>query len=103
MKMILRWFPNGDDTVTLSQIRQIPGVSGVATFLSDIPAGELWPMERILAVRDEVNEAGLEMEVIESINVHEDIKKGLSTRDMYIDNYIKTMKNLHEAGVKCVC
>ena len=60
-------------------------------------------MERILAVRDEVNEAGLEMEVIESINVHEDIKKGLATRDMYIDNYIKTMKNLHEAGVKCVC
>ena len=40
MKMILRWFPNGDDTVTLQQIRQIPGVSGVATFLSDIPAGE---------------------------------------------------------------
>ena len=103
MKMILRWFPGGDDTVTLDQIRQIPGVSGVATFLSDIPAGELWPMERIMAVKNEVNEAGLEMEVIESINVHEDIKKGLSSRDMYIDNYIKTMKNLHEAGVKCVC
>ena len=103
MKMILRWFPNGDDTVTLEQIRQIPGVSGVATFLSDIPAGEIWPMERILAVKNEVNAAGLEMEVIESINVHEDIKKGLPTKDMYIDNYIKTMKNLADAGVKCVC
>ncbi|MBR2294705.1 MAG: mannonate dehydratase [Clostridiales bacterium] len=103
MKMVFRWFPNGDDTVTLDQIRQIPGMTGVATFLSDIPAGKIWPMERILQVKNEVNEAGLEMEVIESINVHEDIKKGLPSRDMYIDNYIKTMKNLHEAGVKCVC
>ena len=103
MKMILRWFPNGDDTVTLEQIRQIPGVTGVATFLSDIPAGEVWSKEQIFAVRDEVNAAGLEMEVIESINVHEDIKKGFSTRDMYIENYITTMKYLHEAGVKCIC
>ncbi len=31
MKMILRWFPYGDDSVTLQQIRQTPGVSGIAT------------------------------------------------------------------------
>ena len=103
MKMVIRWWPNGDDTVTLSQIRQIPGVSGVATMISDIPAGEIWPKERIFALRDEVNAAGLEMEVIESVNIHEDIKKGLPSRDKYIENYITTMKNLHEGGVKCIC
>ena len=37
MKMIFRWFPNGDDRVNLKDIRQIPGVSGVATALSHIP------------------------------------------------------------------
>lgn len=103
MKMVIRWWPNGDDTVTLSQIRQIPGVSGVATMISDIPAGEIWSKERIFALRDEVNAAGLEMEVIESVNIHEDIKKGLPSRDKYIENYITTMKNLHEGGVKCIC
>ena len=34
MKMVFRWWPHGDDTVTLAQIRQIPGVSGVATMFS---------------------------------------------------------------------
>ncbi|MBP5492134.1 MAG: mannonate dehydratase [Clostridiales bacterium] len=103
MKMVFRWWPNGDDTVTLGQIRQIPGVSGVATMLSDIPAGEVWSKEAVFSLRDQVHEAGLEMEVIESVNVHEDIKKGLPSRDEYISNYITTMKNLHEAGVKCIC
>ncbi len=103
MKMVFRWWPNGDDTVTLAQIRQIPGVSGVATMFSNVPAGEVWSKEMILKTKADVNEAGLEMEVIESVNIHEDIKKGLSTRDEYISNYIETMKNLHEAGVKCIC
>ncbi|MBO4494490.1 MAG: mannonate dehydratase [Clostridiales bacterium] len=103
MKMVFRWWPNGDDTVTLAQIRQIPGVSGVATMLSNVPAGEVWTPKMIQSVKNQVNDAGLEMEVIESVNIHEDIKKGLSTRDQYISNYIETMKNLHEAGVKCIC
>lgn len=103
MKMILRWFPNGDDTVTLDQIRQIPGVSGVAVMLSHIPCGEVWSPEEIKKVKDEVNAAGLEMEVVESVNIHEDIKQGLPTRDQLIANYIETMKNLAEAGVKCIC
>ncbi len=103
MKMILRWFPYGDDSVTLQQIRQTPGVTGVATMIPQIPVGEVWPAEQLIALRDEVNAAGLEMEVIESVNIHEDIKKGLPTRDRYIENYIKTMENLAKAGVKCLC
>lgn len=103
MKMIIRWFTGSDDSVTLEQIRQIPGVTGVATMLSDIPVGEIWPMDRLEALRKEVQTAGLELEVIESVNIHEDIKKGLSGRDKYIDNYIKTMENLSKTGIKCLC
>ena len=103
MHMILRWFPGGDDSVALWQIKQIPGVDGVATCLPDIPVGEVWPLDRLVTLRGEVNAAGLAVEVIESVNIHEDIKKGLSTRDRYIDNYISTLKNLAQIGIKCLC
>ena len=59
MEMTLRWYGTGFDTVTLKQIRQIPGVTGVITTLYDIPAGELWPRERIRAIKEEVEAAGL--------------------------------------------
>lgn len=103
MKMIFRWFPYGDDSVTLSQIRQIPGMTGVATCMPNIPVGEVWPLDALLAVRDDIRSHGLEMEVIESVNIHEDIKKGLPSRDRYIENYIATIRNLSAAGVKCLC
>jgi mannonate dehydratase len=103
MKMIMRWFPHGDDSVPIEYIRQVPGVSGVAVMLSRIPVGEVWPLEAVVEVRDAVRAAGLEMEVVESVNIHEDIKKGLNTRDRYIENYRATIRSLGRAGVKCLC
>lgn len=103
MKMIMRWFPYGDDSVTLQQIKQTPGVSGVATCMPNIPIGEIWPLGVLAELKKEVNDAGLEMEVIESVNIHEDIKKGLPSRDHYIEKYIKTIENLSKVGVKCLC
>ena len=103
MKMTFRWYGSGFDPIPLKYIRQIPGVSGVVGTLMDVPAGELWPLEKIKALQKEVNDAGLELEVIESVNVHEDIKLGLPTRDRYIENYKQTLRNLKEIGVKVVC
>lgn len=103
MQMILRWFPGGDDSVALWQIKQIPGVTGVATCLPDVPVGAVWPLERMRILRDEVHAAGLSLEVIESVNIHEDIKKGLPGRDRYIDNYIQTLRHLGDIGVQCLC
>ena len=103
MKTILRWFPDGDDSVTLKEIRQIPGISGVAACLPHIPVGEVWPLDRLKSLRDEINAYGLECEVIESVNIHEDIKKGLPSRDRYIDAYIATIRNLAAIGVRCLC
>ena len=103
MKMTFRWFGEKDDTVTLEQIRQIPGMSGIAGALYDVPVGEVWPLEEILALRNQVNAAGLEFEVVESVNVHEDIKLGLPSRDHWIENYRQSIRNLAAAGVKVVC
>ena len=102
MKMTFRWFGSNSDSVTLKQIKQIPGMSGIMGFLDYKAAGEVWSKEEIRAYIDEVREAGLECEVIESVNIHEDIKMGLPSRDGYIANYIDTIRNLAEYGVKVI-
>ncbi|MBB6635998.1 mannonate dehydratase [Cohnella thailandensis] len=103
MKMGFRWFGEGNDTVALSQIRQIPGVETIVWSLHDVPAGEEWPMDKILALRDEVEAAGFNIDVVESVNVHEDIKLGLPSRDRYIENYKRTIEKLGQVGVKVIC
>ncbi|NMO94411.1 mannonate dehydratase [Paenibacillus lemnae] len=103
MRMVFRWFGEGNDTVTLDQIRQIPGVEGIVWALHDVPAGEEWPMDRIIEVRDQANKYGLHLDVVESVNVHEDIKLGLPTRELYIQNYIRTIEKLAQVGVKVIC
>ena len=103
MQMTLRWFGDKFDSVKLWQIRQIPGVTGVITTLYDIPAGDVWPLERIEALQKEVREAGLEIAGIESVNIHDDIKIGKPSRDKYIENYIVTLENLAKCGIKLVC
>jgi len=101
--MVFRWFGTGYDNIPLEYIRQIPGVSGVVATLMDIPVGEAWPLERVKALKEEVAKHDLELEVIESVNIHEDIKLGESSRDRYIENYIETMKNLSQIGIKVIC
>jgi mannonate dehydratase len=103
MLMSFRWYGSRQDSISLQYIRQIPGMRGIVTSLFDIPAGEIWPLERILEVKNEVESAGLELHTIESVNVHEDIKLGASSRDRYIENYIQTLRNLGRAGIKVVC
>ncbi|WP_027092090.1 mannonate dehydratase [Cohnella thermotolerans] len=103
MQMGFRWFGEGNDTVTLDQIRQIPGVTGIVWALHDVPAGEEWPMDKIEAVRDQAARAGLNIDVVESVNVHEDIKLGRPSRDGYIANYKRTIEKLAQVGVKVIC
>ncbi len=103
MEMTLRWFGTGFDTVTLKQIRQIPGVTGVITTLYDTEPGEVWTRERIKALKDEVEASGLHISGIESVNIHDAIKVGTPDREQYIDNYIETLKNLGEEDIHLVC
>ena len=103
MDMTLRWFGEGVDSVSLEQIRQIPGVKGVITTLYDIPAGEVWPMERILQMKEQVESRGLKVLGIESVNIHDAIKVGTPDREQYIANYITTLERLGQAGIHVVC
>ena len=77
MEMTFRWYGSKEEKITLQQIRQIPAVTGIVGTLMDIPVGEVWPEDRIKALHDEIEAAGLTLKVIESVNIHDDIKIGL--------------------------
>lgn len=103
MKMSFRWYGTGNDSVSLSDIKQIPGVEEIVWALHDKAPGEIWELDEIQKVKDELDEYGFGMEVVESVNVHDDIKIGSEKRDLYIECYKQTLRNLAEFGVKVVC
>lgn len=78
LKIGFRWFGQKNDPISLAEIRQIPQTK-------------------------QVENVGLKLEVIESVNRHDDIKIGLPSRDQYIVNYIQTIKNLSKVGIKVIC
>ena len=91
MKMTFRWYGEGNDSVTLDQIRQIPGVTGIVWALHHKQPGEIWEPEEIAKEKAIIEAAGFNIDVVESVNVHDDIKIGLPTRDKYIENYKTTL------------
>ena len=103
MQMTMRWFGPEEDKISLEHIRQVPGVEGVVGALYDVAVGEVWPVDKIERLVGQAHAAGLKMEVIESVNIHDDIKIGLPTRDRYIANYQQTIRNLARFGVKVIC
>ena len=103
MEMTLRWYGSKFDSVTLEQIRQIPMVKGVITTLYDTTPGQIWEQDRVNAMKEEVEAASLRLSGIESVNIHDDIKVGLPSRDQYIENYITTLEHLGKADIHMVC
>ena len=103
MQMTMRWFGTGYDSVTLRQIRQIAGVTGVISTLYGTLPGEVWKKEEILRLKKEIEDAGLTLSGIESVNIHDEIKVGSAGRDKYIENYITTLERLGESGISMVC
>ncbi|SKA82499.1 D-mannonate dehydratase [Clostridium sp. USBA 49] len=102
MKLSFRWY-GLNDPVKIQYIRQIPNMYSIVTAIYDVPVGEIWDMDKILKLKNEVENAGLKFDVIESLPVHEDIKLGLPTRTKYIENYKQSIRNLSKAGVKVIC
>lgn len=102
MKMSFRWYGDSDP-VTLEKIAQIPGMYSIVSAIYDVPVGEVWSEEKIKELVDKVEAAGLKLDVIESVPVHEDIKLGKPSRERYIENYCTNIKNLAKYGVKVIC
>lgn len=102
MKMTFRWF-GAEDAVPLAHIRQIPGVEGVVSALHEVPAGAVWGRAQLEALRDRIGDAGLELAVVESIPVHEDIKLGRPERERWVDNYCESIDAVGACGVPVLC
>ena len=102
----MRWFgPN--DPVSLRHIRQA-GCQGIVTALHQLPVGAIWSIAEIqarqqLVTADNATHSPLHWAVVESLPVHEDIKKGRPTRAEYIRNYQESLRNLAACGITTVC
>lgn len=101
-----RWF-GPDDPIPLDHIRQA-GATGIVTSLHHIPTGEAWPIAEIKQRQQEIEgdndiKSPLYWQVVESVNVHDDIKVQAPGFEVYIENYKKTLLALGEAGVRTVC
>ncbi|MCF7802959.1 MAG: mannonate dehydratase [Candidatus Marinimicrobia bacterium] len=101
MEYTWRWF-GPDDPVTLEQIKPT-GATGIVTSLGNIPRGEVWPIDSIMARKQIVEKAGFSWSVAESIPIHEDIKKRIGDYQDYIDNFKQTIRNLGQCGIDTVC
>ena len=101
--MIETWRWYGEfDPITLPEVAQT-GAAGIVSALHAIPYGEVWPSEAITTRKRAIEEAGFVWSVVESLPVHERIKKGEGDLSALFANYRQSMAHLAEEGVRTIC
>ena len=101
MKQGWRWYGERD-AISLREIRQA-GVTDVVAALYGRKPGEVWPVSEIRALAAKVKAEGMTWSVVESVPVHEDVKRRSGDWERYVDNYRKTLVNLAKCGIRTVC
>lgn len=100
MRETWRWY-GPFDNISLAEIRQT-GAQGIVTALHEIAYGEVWPRDAIAARKQEIAAAGLTWDVVESLPVHETIKRGDADPALY-GTYRQSMANLAAEGITTIC
>ena len=97
-----RWYGPDLDQITLDEVAQT-GATGIVNALHEIPYGEVWSQQAIAARRKLIEQAGFTWSVVESLPIHERIKRGDGDLEPLFANYRQSMANLAAEGITAIC
>lgn len=101
MRESWRWY-GPLDKISLGEVAQT-GATGIVTALHEVPYGEVWSREAIAARKAEIKSAGFDWMVVESLPIHERIKRNEGDLSALFANYRQSMANLAAEGLHTIC
>lgn len=101
MRESWRWY-GPLDKISLGEVAQT-GASGIVTALHEVPYGEVWSREAIAVRKAEIKSAGFDWVVVESLPIHERIKRNDGDLTSLFANYRQSMANLAAEGLHTIC
>ena len=101
MKETWRWF-GPQDPVSLDHVKQA-GATGVVSALHHLYRGEAWSLDEVLKRKTQIEAAGLDWSVVESIPVHNSIKLQTGPFRQFTDAWKDSLAAIARARVNIVC
>jgi mannonate dehydratase len=101
VKETWRWF-GPQDPVSLDHVKQA-GATGVVSALHHLYRGEAWSLDEVLKRKTQIEAAGLDWSVVESIPVHNSIKLQTRPFRQFTDAWKDSLAAIARARVNIVC